>query len=118
MAALTCGGIGAPARSDYPRIDLVTTNGQARLVGRNHIWESLSWSVRGDQTLPQLELPAETAGRTRYTCALEYFIGCLRQGIEPELSPESGIASVRLVTAIYRSMRQHRQVNLRELAEG
>lgn len=47
IAALTVGGYGANAHWDFPRIDITTEHGQARLRGRHHMWDSLSWAPRG-----------------------------------------------------------------------
>ena len=112
-AALTIGGLGAEGFMDFPRIDLVTANGQAHLSGRHHIWEQLSWAVRGDEVIHRLTAPPETLGRTRYTCAFEHFIDCVEKGESPTAAVEDGVAAVAVAMAVYESARSGKKVDVR-----
>jgi predicted dehydrogenase len=105
IAALTVGGIGAGAYHDSPRIDVITAQGQARLSGRDHIWEQVSWTLRDSSTLNQATLPAESLGETRYTRAFQHFFECIRSGQKPSVGIEDGIKTVALAMAIYESAR-------------
>ena len=69
IAALTVGGVGVGAVRQFPRIEVVTANGQARLSGREHIWDRLEWATRDDESVRTLLRPPEALGSTRYTHA-------------------------------------------------
>jgi predicted dehydrogenase len=112
VASLTVGGIGAGAYHDSPRIDLVTVNGQARLSGREHIWERLSWATRTSPEVHDLTWPPESLGNTRYTYALRHFIECLRTGQQPSISIEDGAKIVALAMAVYESARTGKRVEI------
>jgi predicted dehydrogenase len=118
IASLTVGGIGAGAYHDSPRIDVVTTNGQARLYGRDHIWERLSWATRAGQELHELTLPPEALGNTRYTYALRHFIECLRTCQQPSVTIEDGAKMVALAMAVYESARMGKRVVFSEKETG
>jgi len=112
IAALTCGGIGCGAIQDFPRLDVVTRNGQARLRGRHHIWERLAWTTRGeDQVHQQSSLP-EVLGQTRYAAALRYFCDCVRVGTRPMPGVEAGVTTVAMAMAVYESVRTGARVVL------
>jgi predicted dehydrogenase len=112
LAALTVGCLGAGAKHDYPRIDLVTANGQAHLIGRDHIWERLTWALRGGSETQTLTAPPEMLGQTRYTRAIQHFFDCLRSGQKPSATIEDGIRSVVLAQAVYESARTGRKVQV------
>jgi myo-inositol 2-dehydrogenase/D-chiro-inositol 1-dehydrogenase len=114
IAALTVGGYGANAHLDFPRIDITTANGQARLKGRHHMWESLSWATRGADAVQTLTRPPEVLGTTRYTHALTHFLACVRSGETPSVTIEDGITAVALAEAVYQSARTGQKVNLKE----
>jgi len=115
VAALTIGGLASSAFKAFPRLDLMTTNGQAHLAGREHIWESLTWALRDSECTSTLELPAEALGVTRYTRALEHFIASLSSGKNPEATIDDGIRSVALAEMVYRSIHENRRVDFSEL---
>jgi predicted dehydrogenase len=104
-AALTIGGIAAPAFRSFPRLDVITERGQARLSGRSHIWESLAWATDTDTEIHQAEYPAEELGTTRYTAALSHFMESVRTGTAPETGPAEGLCSVALAEAVYLAIR-------------
>ena len=112
IAALTVGGYGANAHWDYPRIDITTAHGQARLRGRHHMWDSLSWSLRGNDTVSSFTQPPEILGTTRYTQALTHFLDCLRRGEPPSATIADGMLSVAIADAVTRSARSGEKVNL------
>lgn len=113
IAALTVGGIGARGYHDTPRLDMVASNGQARLEGRDHVWEALSWTLRGTDEVHRLNLPPEQLGATRYTEALRHFIACIRTGSAPETGPMEGLKSVALAAAVTEAARTGRRVEVR-----
>jgi predicted dehydrogenase len=112
IAGLTVGGYGANAHWDYPRIDVTTRNGQARLKGRHHMWESLSWAVRDADTIHSYTQPPEILGSTRYTHALTHFFDCIRKGEKPTATIEDGMTAVALAEAVYRSARTGQKITL------
>ena len=112
IAALTCGGVGGGGERDFPRLELVTANGQARLAGREHIWEELSWTTRDGDQVHRVKLPSEGLGDTRYTRALRHFFECLRTGQKPEATVEDGVRSVALAMGVYESARTGGKVEL------
>jgi predicted dehydrogenase len=105
IAALTVGGVGAGAVRDFPRIEVVTAYGQARLSGREHIWERLEWATRDDESVHTLLRSPEALGNTRYTHAFSHFFQCLRSGQQPSVTPEDGVTTVALAMAVYESAR-------------
>ncbi len=112
IAALTIGGLGAAAHQDYPRIDVATQNGQARLRGRHHMWETLTWATRADKEVHTFtELP-EVLGTTRYTRAMNHFFACIRSGQPPSATIADGIRAVALAEAVYESARTGRKVSM------
>jgi predicted dehydrogenase len=112
IAVLTCGGIGCRGYREFPRLDVVTAKGQARLVGREHIWESLSWTLRDGDEIRGFTFPPETQGRTRYTYAMRHFFECLRTGRKPSVTIEDGIRTVAMAMAVYESAHTGRKVGL------
>jgi predicted dehydrogenase len=111
IASLVVGGIGAPPFSNYPRLELWATEGQARLEGHRHIWTDLSWARRDEQALHCLRTDPESLGSTRYTGALSHFVACLDDGSEPAAGLEDGLLTVRLAEAVYESIRTGRPVD-------
>jgi predicted dehydrogenase len=112
IAALTVGGIGASAMREFPRIDIVTANGQASLSGREHIWDRLSWATRDGDTVQTIIRPPEALGNTRYTHAFRHFFDCIRAGVQPSVSVEDGVKTVALVMAVYESARTGNKVHI------
>jgi len=112
IAALTVGGLGVGAHHDYPRLDVVTANGQAHLIGREHIWEQVRWAIRGESTVQSLTAPPEMLGTTRYTYALRHFFDCLKAGRTPTATIEDGVRAVAIAEAVYESARSGRKVLL------
>ena len=112
IAALSVGGYGSNAHWDYPRIDLTTENGQARLKGRHHMWDSLTWAKRDTDTVNTFTQPAEILGSTRYTHALTHFLDCLRNGEQPSATIEDGVIAVAIAEAVTKSARSGQKVLL------
>ena len=112
IASLTLGGIGAGAFHNYPRIDLVTVKGQAHLAGRNHIWEGLSWTTRGEDAVCTAEISPENRGTTRFTHGMEHFFECIRTGEKPTCGVEDGLRTVALSMAVYESARSGKKVDV------
>lgn len=103
VAALTVGCHAAPGRADFPRLDLVTARGTARLLGRGHCWETLAWARRtgGGETVEQF-VP-ETLGQTRYTVAWTRFLQALAAGEAPPATIAHGVRAVALADAVGRA---------------
>jgi myo-inositol 2-dehydrogenase / D-chiro-inositol 1-dehydrogenase len=112
IAALTCGGIGSRAIREFPRLDIITTHGQAHLAGRDHIWERLTWTTRASDEIQTFDCPPETGDRTRYTYAMRHFFDCIRTGQQPSVTVEDGIQSVAIAMAVYESARTGKKVRL------
>ena len=114
IAALTVGGYGANAHWDFPRIDITTRHGQARLRGRHHMWDSVAWAKRGGDTVSTFTQPAEILGSTRYTHALTHFFECLRRGEQPCATIQDGMLSVAIADAVTRSARSGKKILIDE----
>jgi predicted dehydrogenase len=112
VASLGVGGIGTNAFDDYPRLEVLTTNGQARMTGRQHIWDRLTWASRDDDALHVMGPPPESLGDTRYTRALRHFCDCVRSGAQPEATIADGVLCVRMASATYESARTGASVDL------
>jgi predicted dehydrogenase len=112
IAALTVGGLGIGTQPGTPRLNLATANGQAHLTGRDHIWQQLTWTLRGSEEAQLFTALPEALGRTRYTDAFHHFFSCLRSGEKPTATIEDGIRSVALAEAVYESMHTGRKVLL------
>ena len=112
IAALTVGGYGANAHWDYPRIDITTQHGQARLRGRHHMWDALSWARRDAATIHSFTQPPEILGSTRYTHAFTHFLDCLKNGTNPTATIEDGMLSVAIADAVTRSARSGQKITL------
>jgi len=117
LAGLTVGATGAKAFRAFPRLDVTTQHGQAKLLGRDHIWERLSWTLRSGDDVRSLLLPAEFDGRTRYTYAFRHFFECIREGRQPSVGIEDGVRTVAMAMAVYKSAHTGRKVAL-QLAHG
>jgi len=118
IAALTIGGIGGGGDRNYPRLEVVTTNGQARLTGREHIWEELAWSGRKASDVQRLTAPVEALGATRYTHALSHFLECVKTGKEPTATVEDGVRSVSVAMGVYESIRTGSRVEVKGRSGG
>jgi len=112
IAVVTVGGIAAGGFQDFPRIDLVATAGQARLSGRQHIWEKLEWTLRGENLTHSLVRSAEALGNTRYTDAFNHFFECILSGKSPTASVDQGVMSVALAMAVVESARSGKKIML------
>ena len=104
VCAITAGGVGSAARRDYPRLDLYTEHGHLALAGRDHTWQTVEWSLRGDTTLHRLVAPTEGLGRTRYSDAFDHFIDCVLTRRAPDSTVDHGVRSVLIADAIRRSL--------------
>jgi len=114
VAALMIGGLGTSAHQDYPRINLVTENGQAQLQGLNHYWQSLIWASRDDAMMHRLESPPEALSNTRYSDAFTHFADCIRHNKTPTATVHDGIISVALAEAIYESITTGKRITIQE----
>jgi predicted dehydrogenase len=112
LAALTVGGVAVSAYRDFPRIEVIAANGQAQLRGREHIWESLTWSPRNSDEVRTVTISPEALGNTRYTHAFRHFFTCIRGGQPPSATISEGVRSVALAAAVYESARTGRNVTL------
>ena len=112
VGALTVGGYGARAHWDFPRIDVATENGQARLKGRHHMWESLTWATRDAAVAQSMTQSPEILGATRYTHAMAHFLGCVRNGEAPSATIDDGVIAVAMAEAVYESARTGRKVTI------
>jgi predicted dehydrogenase len=112
IAALTVGGYGASAHWEYPRIDVATEKGQAHLVGRHHMWESLTWATRDAAVAQSMARPPEILGATRYTHAMSHFLQCVRSGTAPSATIADGMLAVEMAEAVYRSARTGQKVTI------
>jgi predicted dehydrogenase len=112
IASLTVGGIAASAFRQFPRIAVVTANGQAHLTGQEHIWDRLSWATRDGDVGHSVVRPPEALGNTRYTHALRHFIECVRTGRQPSTGVEDGVKTVAMAMAVYESARTGKKVQL------
>jgi predicted dehydrogenase len=112
IAALTVGGIGAGAKVDFPRIDVITENGQAHLQGRHHIWERLTWSTRGSPEMHTIATVPEALGHMRYEPALRHFCQAVRSGEPFEASLDDGMMTVAVAQGVYESARTAQRVVL------
>ena len=116
-AALTLGCLGTAAFQHFPRLDLVTENGQAHLGGRQHIWETLAWATRADTEIHEFTAPPEMLGATRYTAALTHFVECVRSGRHPTAGIADGMRAVAVAMAIDESGRTGRRVPVHSVKE-
>jgi predicted dehydrogenase len=105
LASLIVGGVGAGGFHDYPRMNVITANGQAHLLGRDHIYERLRWTVRGSDAVQEIVRPPEALGETRYSHAFRHLFDCVRTGKRPAATVEDGVRSVALAAALYESVR-------------
>lgn len=112
IAALSIGGYGASAHWDFPRIDVTTEHGQARLKGCHHMWESLTWATRDRDTTQTLIQPPEILGSTRYTHALTHFFACIRDSQPPSSTPRDGLVAVAIAEAVYESARTGQKIKI------
>ncbi len=110
IACLSCGGIGARAFAEYPHISVMTENGQAELIGADHVWRELRWACPSDEAVRRLVAPPEQLGATRYTHAFERFLKCVRDGSGAPATVEEGVLSVDLAMAAVASARSARPV--------
>jgi predicted dehydrogenase len=112
IASLTIGGIGSAAFKTYPRIDVVTANGQAHLTGRDHVWEALSWTTRGEKAVHTAVLSPENNGSTRFTHGMRHFLEYVRTGQSPSSGIEAGLRTVALAMAVYESARTGKKITV------
>jgi predicted dehydrogenase len=112
IAALTIGGIATGAYHAYPRIEVITADGQALLTGRDHIWERVSWAGRGDDGVREIVAPPEALGSTRYTHAFQHFFACIRTGQPPTCGVVDGVRAVALAMAVYESARTGKRIEI------
>lgn len=114
IAALMVGGLGAPAFRNFPRLNLISANGQAHLTGREHIWETLTWATRASSCTQTFSTAPEALENTRYTCALQHFRQCIQDKRTPETSIKEGVRAVAIAEAINESARLGKKVQIAE----
>lgn len=112
IASLACGGIGAGAFDTFPRIDLWTENGQAELIGRDHVWQELRWATAGDTEVRHLQAAPEQLGQTRYTHALRHFLEAARSGGPPPATLDEAVLSVDVAMAVIESARTGQPIEI------
>lgn len=112
VAALTLGAAAAGPLLDFPRLDVVTAQGQARLRGRHHIWESLDWALRAGGDVHRFTQSSEVLGNTRYTAAWRHFLDAIRRDEPFAATPADGVRAVALASALLQSARTQTFVNL------
>lgn len=105
LAALTFALASKRGMVASPRLDLVTENGKAALLGKDHIWHGLEWAPAGDAHTYRLQAPPETAAATRYTDAWRHFLHCVRDAATPSSPIEDGVRGVELAAAIGQAIR-------------
>lgn len=114
IASLAVGCLGVGAYHDFPRIRLITKNGEAYLSGHNHIWDQLTWAVRGENETHEYVTFPEALGDTRYTYAYQHFFHCIRTQQQPAATITDGIRAVALAEALYVSARTGNKVTVQE----
>lgn len=112
IASLAVGGVGAGAFQDYPAMEVVAANGQAKLAGRHHIWDRLRWATRSGDSVQTFDPPPESLGDTRYTRALRSFCRSIREGGEFATTVDDGVLCVRMAEAIAESSKTGAPVRL------
>jgi predicted dehydrogenase len=112
IASLTVGGIAARAFRDFPRIDVITANGQAGLSGREHVWDRLQWATRDGDAVQSVIRPPEALGSTRYTHAFRHFFECVRSGAMPSVGIKEGMQAVAMAMAVYESARTGNKIEI------
>jgi predicted dehydrogenase len=112
IAALTLGGVGAGAWKETGRIDLIAEKGQARLTAREHVWEKLEWTRRGDDSVQTLHSNPEALGETRYSHGFRHFLQCIKTGEKPTATLADGLRCVALAEAIYKSAHTGQKVKI------
>jgi predicted dehydrogenase len=112
MAALTLGGVATGAFHNFPRLNVMTEKGQAQLLGREHMWELLTWATRGSSETHSLMAPPELLNNTRYTLAFQHFLECVQQGQQPTATVQDGIRSVAIAEAVYQSIHTGQKVQV------
>lgn len=112
VAALTVGGIGVGAKGDFPRLDLITENGDLRLEGRDHMWTGLEWTMRGSDHTQRFSATPERLSETRYTRAFEHFAHCIETTTAPSATPGQGLLAVEIADAIYQSLERAEPISL------
>ena len=113
IAALTLGGVGAQAQRAFPRMEVVTVNGQAILTGHEHVWTDLEWTTRSGDAMRREYRTPEGLGNTRYTDAFNHFFYCIRTGEQPDSGVNAGVTSVAIAMAVYESVRTGKKVTLK-----
>jgi predicted dehydrogenase len=115
IGCVTIGGVGTSTFKSFPRLDVCTENGSAKLRGSRHNWRQLEWALRGDQeTSLMTDLPEEL-GSTRYTEALTRFVKMIRSEEKPAATIEDGILTVAIAEAVYQSISQGKTVRISDI---
>ncbi|MCA9913694.1 MAG: Gfo/Idh/MocA family oxidoreductase [Anaerolineae bacterium] len=112
LATLMIGGIGVAVHANFPRLNIISQNGQALLKGREHYWESLTWASRGADSVTTFESSPEALGNTRYSYALQHFIEQVRNGGTFSATIADGIRAVAIAQGIYQSLDSGQRVLL------
>lgn len=112
IASLTVGALATGAFHHFPRINMITKNGQAQLVGREHMWEELHWASRGKPETQTLITPPESLHTTRYTKAFQHFVDCIKNKTQPTATLRDGLRSIAIAEAVYTSIRTGEKVRV------
>lgn len=112
VASLGCGGIGSGAFHGFPRMDLWAENGQAELIGRDHVWRELRWASKQQPEMRHLSADPEQLGQTRYSHALDCFIKAVRSGGAPPATIDEAVLSVDVAMAVTESLRSGQPVEI------
>lgn len=110
IASLMVGGIGSGGNHQFPTLDLYCVNGSARLIGRDHSWHEIEWSIRGESNMQRMTMDPEQLGRSRYSDSLELFIEAINGEIPVASDVDDGIRSVILAESVYDSIRNDKSV--------
>ena len=100
------------AFGDYPRIELWAQNGQAQLLGRDHVWQELRWATMDSAEVRHLAAAPEQLGQTRYTHGLQRFIEAVRTGSPSPVSLQEAVLSVDVAMAVTASARTRQPVEI------
>lgn len=112
IASLSLGCVGCSAFGDFPSLQVVAPRGEAHLRGRSHVWESLTWTHRGESSRHRFDHSPEQLGATRYDDAISHFVSCIRERSCPQTDVEAGVAAVDFAYALMRSAELVRPIDL------
>lgn len=110
-AALTCGALGAQAFNMPTYINIFTENGQAKVTGDDHMFETLTWATRDDKEVKTQSWEQPPRSQiVRYS--MRHFVDCLRSGEQPTATLEDGIIAVAMAMGLRESLQKKAPVEL------